>query len=107
MTRTERYALADGSGFESSDEVERVLAELSGRNEPFVANIGRGSGQTQDRWAHLLGEGVPAVDELRASPHTPPSDGGPSLAQRVDELEARLAALEAALGVSDTIPQAP
>ncbi len=35
MTRTERYALADGSGFESIDEVERVLAELSGRNEPL------------------------------------------------------------------------
>lgn len=107
MTRTERYAMADGAGFESTDEVERVLAELSERDEPLVANIGRGSGQSQDRWAHLLGEGVPDVTETRAGAATAPSGHGPSLALRVDDLEARLAALEAALGVSEERPPPP
>jgi uncharacterized protein YceH (UPF0502 family) len=107
MTRTERYAMENGAGFESVDEVERALAELAGRDDPLVTNIGRGSGQSQDRWAHLLGEGVPDVNATGASAHTAARDRSPSLAQRVDDLEARLAALETALGVSVTVPSRP
>ncbi len=60
-TRTERYPTSQGTGFESIDDVEAVLARLAEGVDPFVANIGRASGQSQDRWAHLLGDGVPDV----------------------------------------------
>ena len=102
--RTERYATSQGSGFESIDSIEAVLARLADGADPLVVNIGRASGQSQDRWAHLLGDGAPGQhDDVRHSASdrvAPPADTGPSLAQRVADLEARLAVLEAELGVS-------
>ena len=101
-TRTERYSTSQGAGFESIDDVEAVLAHLAGGADPFVANIGRAAGQSQDRWAHLLGDGVPDVHEVVAAPDRAvrPADLGASLEERVAQLEARLAALESELGVS-------
>ena len=99
-TRTERYPTSQGNGFESLDDVEGVLAELAGRTEPLVVDIGRGPGQSQDRWAHLLGDAVPDIEELGTTPAPGTGQGNMSLARRVDELEARLAALEDALGMS-------
>ncbi len=58
-TRTERYPTTQGTGFESVDDIERVLGGLAAGDDPFVTNIGRASGQREDRWAHLLGETVP------------------------------------------------
>ena len=66
-TRTERYATSQGTGFESIDDVEAVLARLADGVDPFVANIGRVSGQSQDRWAHLLGDGVPDAQDVHDS----------------------------------------
>ncbi|BAN03772.1 YceH family protein [Ilumatobacter coccineus] len=112
-TRTERYATVEGTGFESADSIEAVLARLAERRDPLVANIGRASGQSQDRWAHLLGEFVPDV-AAGTSPSSAPAaagvsgamdDRGPTLAQRVELLEARLATLEAALGITDDTDQ--
>lgn len=104
-TRTERYPTSFGMGFESTGEIESVLAGLADGPDPFVANIGRGSGQSQDRWAHLLSGSAPDVNDVGSAPSsTPastPSEHGPSLAQRVEELEARLARLENALGIAD------
>ena len=105
-TRTERYTTSQGTGFESIDDIEAVLAQLAEGVDPFAANIGRASGQSQDRWAHLLGDVVPDVHDVHreqgASPGrvAQPADLGPSLAQRVADLEARLAVLESELGVS-------
>ncbi len=99
-TRTERYPTSHGTGFPSIDDVDAVLTQLADGVDPFVANIGRASGQSQDRWAHLLGDVVPDVHDAAAGPPAVPSELGPSLAQRVEDLEARLAVLEAALGVS-------
>jgi uncharacterized protein len=99
-TRTERYPTSQGTGFESIDDIEAVLTRLAGGVDPFVANIGRSSGQSQDRWAHLLGDGVPDVRDAAPGRVGEPADVGPSLAQRVADLEARLALLEAELGVS-------
>jgi uncharacterized protein len=100
-TRTERYPTSQGTGFESIDDIEAVLARLAEGADPYVANIGRASGQSQDRWAHLLGEGVPDVHDAAPGHVGRPVDGGgPSLAQRVAALEARLAVLESELGVS-------
>ncbi len=103
-TRTERYPTSHGSGFESLDDIDAVLTGLADGGDPFVVNIGRGSGQSQDRWAHLLGEGVPLPDDVATSSAVADSAGS-TLTQRVTELEERLARLEAALGVSNTDTQ--
>jgi uncharacterized protein YceH (UPF0502 family) len=105
-TRAERYSTSQGSGFESPDDIEAVLARLADGRDPFVVNIGRGSGQSQDRWAHLLGDGEPDVDDAGSAPVAARNDG-PSLAQRVTDLEGRLARLEAALGVADEVNEEP
>ena len=102
-TRTDRYATSQGSGFESPDDIEAVLTAMAEKADPYVANIGRGSGQSQDRWTHLFGETVPDVDDL-STPPTPTTPAGPSLAQRVASLEARLAVLEEALGMPAATP---
>ena len=102
-TRTERYPTSQGTGFESIDDIEAVLARLAEGVDPFAANIGRASGQSQDRWAHLLGDVVPDVHDAHGAASgraAQPADLGPSLAQRVADLEARLAVLESELGVS-------
>jgi uncharacterized protein YceH (UPF0502 family) len=102
-TRTERYSTSQGTGFESIDDIEAVLARLAEGVDPFTAKIGRASGQSQDRWAHLLGDVVPDVHDVHdAAPGrvARPGNLGPSLAQRVADLEARLAVLESELGVS-------
>lgn len=98
-TRTERYPASQGTGFESIDDIEAVLARLAEGVDPFVANIGRASGQSQDRWAHLLGEGVPDANDAAPDRVARPADLGPSLAQRLADVEARLAVLESELGI--------
>ncbi len=50
-TRTERYV-----SFAGTEEVERALGHLASRPEPLVRNLGRGPGQSQDRWIHLLAD---------------------------------------------------
>lgn len=64
-TRTER-----AYGFASLDAVEEVLDRLAVANPPFVRNLGRGAGQSQDRWTHLL-----AVDGDHSTPAAPTSYG--------------------------------
>ncbi len=99
-TRTERYSTSRGTGFESVDEIEVVLAQLADGLDPFAANIGRASGQSQDRWAHLLGDVVDDSNDVAPDRAARPAGLEPSLAQRVADLEVRLAALESALGMS-------
>jgi uncharacterized protein YceH (UPF0502 family) len=82
-SRTER--LAD---WEPPDTAQSILDRLAAREEPLVRNVGRGPGQSQDRWIHLLGpvpEQIPGAPRAAAAP----------AASRIDELEARVAALEA------------
>lgn len=99
-TRTERYPTSQGTGFESIGDIEAVLGRLADGVDPLVANIGRAPGQSQDRWAHLLGEDVPDIRDVAPARVAAPADHGPSLAQRVADLEARLTALETALGLT-------
>ena len=105
-TRSERYSTSQGSGFASLDDIEAALATLADGRDPFIINIGRGSGQSQDRWAHLLGDGEPDDGHSGSVPALAQSDG-PSLAQRVADLEDRLARLEVALGVADEVTEQP
>ena len=55
-------------GFEDNDHVESVLTSLLTLDEPLVECVGRETGQSQDRWRHLLGEGAvaPATSRQRA-----------------------------------------
>ena len=106
-TRTERYPTSHGMGFESLDHIESVLAELADRSDPFVTNIGRASGQSQDRWAHLLGESTSesfhdVTEAASAAEHS--AIGQPPLGRRIELLEARLARIEDALGISEPEP---
>ncbi len=57
-TRTERY-----QHFADPAAVESVLRRLEERQVPLVRNLGRGPGQSQDRWEHTLG-----FDEERLKP---------------------------------------
>lgn len=50
-TRTERYV-----GFESFGDVVDQLEAMAGMADPLVRNVGTRSGQSQDRWIHLLAD---------------------------------------------------
>ncbi|MBX3142850.1 MAG: YceH family protein [Trueperaceae bacterium] len=118
-TRSERY-----QHFADPAAVENVLRRLEERQVPLVRNLGRGPGQSQDRWEHTLG-----FDEERLKPRVRARDDASSgaepearsaaeervpvatsptttLAARVEELEAtvedlrrRLSDLESNLGI--------
>lgn len=62
-TRTERYGVFPGDRDEAFARVEDILAGLAGREVPLVRNIGRESGQSQDRWIQLLEGGSAVVDD--------------------------------------------
>ena len=85
-SRTERQ-----HDFRSIDEVEDALRELAATEPPLVAHLERAPGQKETRWQQLLAE--EAEPTVRA--HAVAPVGG--LADRVDELEARIARLEAAI----------
>jgi uncharacterized protein YceH (UPF0502 family) len=74
--------------FADVTEVERALDALSRREDgPFVVRLPREPGRRESRYAHLFsGE----VAEAMEAHHQPPEEGG-----RLDQLEQRIAALEA------------
>lgn len=76
-------------GFEDLDAVLSTLARLSSREEPLVQELPKTPGTKEARWTHLLGDHIPEV----ATPYKAPSE--PAAPSRIDELEARVAALEA------------
>ncbi len=91
--RTERLA-----SFESLDEVEAVLVELSGRSpEPLVARHERQPGQKEERWVQLLGgqEFDPALLDTKTPGRLGPAATSAQLAERLQTLEVQLADLSA------------
>ena len=103
--RTERHR--DGG-----PTVEEILDMLAGRSpEPFAVRLERRPGEREARFAHLLlGEIDEAANDAPVAADRGPSraersDGrhpdGPSLAEEVAELRARLDRLERMLGVDD------
>jgi uncharacterized protein YceH (UPF0502 family) len=84
-TRTERLAEWD-----PPDTAGSVLERLHDKPEPMARNIGRGPGQSQDRWIHLLGPVDISAELPRPSRHN-----SAEKSERLDELEARVAQLEA------------
>jgi uncharacterized protein YceH (UPF0502 family) len=73
-----------------ADEVRATLERLATRNPPLIVRIGRGPGQREDRYAHLLCGPVQAEAWSAAAP-APPAEGDASeLAARVAQLEERV-----------------
>jgi len=62
-TRTERYV-----DFHDLAGVENALRSLANRSVALVENVGRGPGQSQDRWVHTLG-----TDEQKMAPRARPA----------------------------------
>jgi uncharacterized protein len=91
-TRTDRlHAFADQAA------VEDVLRRLSEREPAIVALLPRQPGQKEPRWIHLLGPVATPVATPSAEPAPPPVAVEPVADDRLAELEARLAAVEARL----------
>jgi uncharacterized protein YceH (UPF0502 family) len=106
-TRTERYV-----SFDSVDDVEHVLMALVDAEHPLVVDLGRGPGQSQNRFMHLLGGEV----DMEVT-HVPARDGsapaGPSRNDRLAEIEGRveqlfdrITRLESELGMAPPIAEA-
>lgn len=86
----------------SEDDVMHALDRMAQREPALVVRLPRVVGQREDRYAHLLcgepvltGDVAPVRSEATQGSHV-------SLAERVAQLEARLARLEAAMGGSAT-----
>ena len=101
-SRTERYVR-----FSSVDAVAQVLADLASMPAPLVVDLGRAPGQSQNRFMHLL-SGPVDVDSLPHVASGPQRSGSPRI-DRMDGLErvvadlvARVARLEAELGLTDS-----
>ena len=94
MARSERMA-----NFADADAVRGELDMLIGRRPPLVQEIGRGPGQREDRYAHLLAgdvdvSSIPAP-AVRAT--APAGSALSELEERVRQLEEEVAALKARL----------
>jgi hypothetical protein len=84
--------------FADIDDVRHTLERLAEREPSMVRRLPRGSGQREDRYAHLFC-GEPAMPERSAdttSPRAHDGDAMDALLARIDALEARVAALESA-----------
>ena len=87
MTRCERLAT-----LREQDDARQLLDRLAQRG--LVVNLGRASGQREDRYMHLLGGPVSADQFAAASRPTPDRSG---LEARVEALENEVAELRAKL----------
>ena len=85
LARAERMAK-----FSTVEDVKGDLDLLIGRKPALAAEIGRGPGQREDRFAHLLSGPVQAA----APPATPAASAGSGLAERVIALEEDVAELK-------------
>lgn len=84
-TRSERLCQ-----FASTAEVEGLLQQLCAAPEPFVARLPRQHGQKETRYTHLFSGAPAAAPEAASAAPAPAPD-------RLAALEARVAALEAAV----------
>lgn len=82
-SRAERYV-----AFASTGEVEVSLQKLAEHRPPLAKNLGRGPGQSQDRWTHKLGH-----DEEKQKPRVRPSAPSPGEMEALRDEVANLRAL--------------
>jgi uncharacterized protein YceH (UPF0502 family) len=90
--------------FASLAEVEETLRAMAAEDEPLVRELPRRPGQKENRWVHMVGEVAEAAPE--EAPELAPTSSGaaghvvdprPSLAARVEALEAEVVRLAAEL----------
>ncbi|HEX7181926.1 MAG TPA: YceH family protein [Thermoanaerobaculia bacterium] len=86
-TRSERM-----HPFSSLQEVEEALQRMASIDEPLVQELPRRPGQKEIRWTHLVGD-IPEPVE-RDLPEAPDTPSGPTLTQRVAQLEETVRRLE-------------
>ena len=75
--------------FESLDEVQEVLDQLTQHEPPFIQQIAKRPGQKEARFIHLMGEVDLTDDPIQQTSSTS------ALEQRVAQLETELASLRA------------
>lgn len=81
-TRTERL-----HSFDSVEQVDATLHRLAQRQPPLVSNVGRGPGQSQDRWVQLLGDtGQEAVTATSSAAAVMSPAGGPQRTEAFRQL---------------------
>src|SRR5471032_1357066 len=79
--------------FEDTDQIVHQLERLIARGLAML--LPRQSGQREDRYMHALGDPADLEAILATRQNSPERSGGSSVsAERIDELEARIAALE-------------
>lgn len=83
LARSERMAR-----FQSVEDLKNELDMLIGKRPALVKEIGRGPGQREDRYAHLL------CGDVEASSFVPTPASGAMASSAIAELETRLATLE-------------
>lgn len=89
-TRSERMHT-----FGSLEEVEAALRGMAAEDEPLVAELVRRPGQKEARWIHLVGDIVERAEpEPPEAPLVAASSSGPTLSQRVQQLEETVRRLE-------------
>ena len=93
-TRTARMV-----DFSSLEEVQNTINSLNERETPLAILIPKGSGRREDRYSHTLcGE----IKIENIAKDTIPIETTPLENDRLNELEARIALLEAKLGIENT-----
>ncbi|WP_019627220.1 YceH family protein [Thioalkalivibrio sp. ALJT] len=98
-TRAERL-----HGFDDQEGVRDNLQSLAGREAPLITDLGRAPGQREDRYMHRLcgeidGERLQRSVASASRAATPDS---PAVTDRLKALEARVAELEAHLGLKSS-----
>jgi len=94
QTQNELFVRCDRlADFTGVDDVRETLERLSSRAPPLTLRIPRHPGQREDRYAHLLC-GEPEVGTAEPDGALAPSAARGALEQRIEALEARVAALE-------------
>lgn len=78
--------------FEDSEQVLHQLERLIARG--FALHLPRQAGQREDRYTHALGDPADMEAIISARQQAPERTTGAVSAERIDELEARIAALE-------------
>lgn len=93
LARSERMAR-----FQTVEDLKGELDMLIGKRPALVKEIGRGPGQREDRYAHLLSGDVEVSSYVPAAPAGRASSSTAELEARVAALEEQVASLIARLG---------
>ena len=89
LTRGDRI-----SDFSHIEELQQVVERMMEQSPPLVVNMGRGPGQREDRYMHLL-SGAPDPELLRRAEPSVRSSANAAIEERVTALENELAQLRA------------